>query len=487
MSSREVLAAALVCVVAAAPASAQALKVESATARRIVLRWSGAGSKWIVERKSGAKPYAPVATVAATTYEDDQIGRYGIYQYRVRTDPTAAPSNEVVAGAPPAGVFRIAPTPKGADPDHYGVKSALAFDENGDPAVAFMWRDPNGDNDPQDNQVWFVRWDRAAYAWRKPVPVGTMGALEQDGPLEPIALAFDAASGTAAIAYPVAGQKGVTLAVSKDGGATWQPRPVQTGMSDGAVSTAMAIRDGRITLAANVFDVGPVLVTGDLAGDPASWKAAAAPVVGDHHDGETSVSLAFDHEGHPVVAYFDAPTEDDNFLFVVWRPDTGKAVTAVNTHGVRPDSANVRVAAGPRGLGLMVAANLDEKDDNAGVFYSSSADGATWSQPVKLPIDGPRSSGSPFAVTFDSKGAAAVAFGSPSGGGEGPCGYPEVDRSADGAAWKTCGVGHRLADHFLPLPDTLDAAFAGDDTLYVLFNVTSDESKYGTGVLLLHQ
>ena len=37
------------------------------------------------------------------------------------------------------------------------------LDENGDPAMAYLVIDPNGDGDESDNTLCFVSWNRAAY------------------------------------------------------------------------------------------------------------------------------------------------------------------------------------------------------------------------------------------------------------------------------------------------------------------------------------
>jgi hypothetical protein len=77
-------------------------------------------------------------------------------------------------------------------------------------------------------------------------------------------------------------------------------------------------------------------------------------------------------------------------------------------------------------------------------------------------------------------------FGSNSGTDTLKCNFPALSRSADGARWTTCGLGRSLNDDFAPQPNTVHAAFAGNDKLYVVWH-QAGASKSGQGLLLWHE
>jgi len=58
----------------------------------------------------------------------------------------------------------------------------MELDKNGDPAMAYMVIDPNGDGDESDDTLYFVSWNRGAYAWNKPVAVAVTGLEFSEGP-----------------------------------------------------------------------------------------------------------------------------------------------------------------------------------------------------------------------------------------------------------------------------------------------------------------
>jgi hypothetical protein len=132
----------------------QQLRVKAANARSVQLEWDGAAGPVTVERTNGST-FQKIATAAQANYEDSSIDPFATYRYRVSAGGNS--SNEVIVGPPPAGVLNAAPTPKDTEPPKYGPASAIAFDENGDPVIAFEWVDPNGDRDNSDSDIRFVR------------------------------------------------------------------------------------------------------------------------------------------------------------------------------------------------------------------------------------------------------------------------------------------------------------------------------------------
>jgi len=58
-----------------------------------------------------------------------------------------------------------------------------------------------------------------------------------------------------------------------------------------------------------------------------------------------------------------------------------QALTAVATKK-SADSADLAIAAGGGKIGLLFETPLDEKDEDHGIWYAQSSDGATWSKPA---------------------------------------------------------------------------------------------------------
>lgn len=417
----------------AASAFAAQLSVKNATAHHVALAWTGTAASWTVERKAGEAQWQKVAASPATSYEDSAIDPWATYRYRVRANGEPV-SNEVVVGPPPAGFLKPSPTPNGVDSNKYGVDTAVALDENGDPAIAFMWLDPNGDNDESDDEVRFVRWNRARYAWTEPVKLATVGAIQTQN-VRPLSLAVDGATGMFGVAYPVAAQEGVVmLALSKDGGATWNAQPVSAQIKGGIWSTALAISKARAYMAVNSEGSAVEYLTADLNAKSPTWESKAAPLLpGAKFAPGTNVALVLDRTDSPLLAYILAPQDGDNIRFAVWRPGS-EAALAMDSNNQGVDSPDVSLACGARGFGLLAAAPRDPKQSDFGVWYTASADGQKWSAPVMLPVDGPRSTNRPVSIALDTRGGAAAVYGSNSGGGNTHCGYPVTARSSDGAS-----------------------------------------------------
>ena len=467
--------------VAVSPLVGQQLSVRSATARRVELAWTGSSPSWTVERSAGTPQFETLATAAAGSYTDEKIAPFATYRYRVKSQ-TGAVSNEVVVGPPPAGVSVASRVPSGSDPGKYGANTGLALDENGDPAVAFIWADPNGDNDYSDTALYFVRWNRAAYAWRPAVKVAVTGEIPSQA-VEPASLACDRATGAFALAYPKAGTQGIEVAMSRDAGATWQVTPLAADASGSIASTALAAGNGRWHLALTIDQGGVQYFSGPLAATPSEWKMQPAPAPDKGKIApNVNIALTLDDAGKPAIGYWAAPEDGDNYRLLLWSPDSGRVVQATDSNGHAPDSPNLRVIARAGKTHVLINCARDEKDTDFSIWYTASSGGA-WSAPVKPPIDGPRSTNQPLALAVDSRGRIAAVFASNSGSGGTACGYPVVSTSTDGAHWTTCGLGKRTGGDFEPQPSTINAAYGADDRLNVIWHQTGD-NKYGQGVLL---
>jgi hypothetical protein len=271
--------------------------------------------------------------------------------------------------------------------------------------------------------------------------------------------------------------------MSKDRGATWTPAPLP-GVAGTVYSTGMAVAGGKVHLVVSSSDSGAQYLTGP-AGDLSAWKSTPLPVSsGWKLPVGVNVALTLDTGGKPALAWYEMPEDGEGRHFTFWQPE-GKSVTAMDTKRTT-DGPNLALTAGGGKFALLIRTALEDKDDDHGIWYTQSADGATWSKPSKLPVDGPRSTNPPLDVALDSHGRIVAVFGSNSGSAGTGCNYPALSRSTDGIQWKTCGPGKAEGGTFGAQPATLHSIEAGNDKVYVLWQETT-ENKYKQGVLLWHE
>ena len=89
--------------------------------------------------------------------------------------------------------------------------------------------DPNGDGDESDDTLYFITWNRAAYAWNKPVAVAVTGPVFTEGPVVLISLTRDSGTDAFGLAYTVTtvdGASTMMLAISSDGGVSWKSQSI---------------------------------------------------------------------------------------------------------------------------------------------------------------------------------------------------------------------------------------------------------------------
>lgn len=454
---------------------AQELKVTSATAKAVDLEWTAVAASAVLERSSG-QTFQKLSPAASGKYRDTSIDAFGTYRYRINTSGKF--SNTVTVGPPPSGVSNAAAAPKGIDPAKYGAATAVALDENGDPAVAFEWIDPNGDGDTADTEIRFARWDRASYKWASSVRVAITGPLQDQG-VNPIALGCDRATGMVAMLAAVGDN--LLYATTSDHGATWKTASLPGG--NGTPSAiALMINSGQLYAAINAGS-GAAYVSGPVS-DQSSWKSQPIPAGGGWRlRNSTNIAIAADSSGQAALAFYEDQEDADVHRYAFWRPGTSPTVIIGNASGDLPDIA---LSYGNNRFAAIFAAPFDSNDTDHTVWFSGSADGNSWSKPAKLPIDGPRSTNAPVSIASSSKGALTAAFGANSGSAGAACGAPTVSRSVDGTNWTTCGLGKAAGGDFGPQPATIHVIEAPNDKAYVLWQEPGD-SKYAPGVLVWHE
>jgi hypothetical protein len=452
---------------------AQQLKVTSANAKAVELQWTDAVPQAVLERSSGPA-FQKLASPASADFKDASIDAFGTYQYRLNTNGKF--SNVVKVGPPPAGVSNAAAVPKGGDPPGYAAATAVTLDENGDPAVAFEWIDPNGDGDKSDTEILFARWDRAAYAWTSPVKVAVTGPLEDQG-VNPIALGCDRATGS--LAMLVAVGENLLYGISADHGGTWKNSTLPS--SNGTPrSVSLLLASGNINAAVNA-ESGATYLSGPIS-NSGSWKSQAIPAgTGWKVNNKANLGFAADSAGKFGLAYAEDPQDGDGHRYVFWTPEAAAPNVIVDNAAADSPDISLTYAAGK--FASIFAAALDSKDTDHTVWYSQSTDGNSWSKPVKLPIDGPRSTNPPLSIAISSKGALTAAFGANSGSGSANCNAPTVARSSDGAGWTACGLGKAASADFSPQPANLHVIEAPNDKAYIVWQEQA-QSKYGPGLLV---
>ncbi|MBS1857917.1 MAG: IPT/TIG domain-containing protein [Acidobacteria bacterium] len=464
------------------PIAAQAptnLVVKSATSRRIDLSWSGTASGYAVQRRSLGGTYSNLGTVTASTFSDTAIDAYTTYQYQVVANlagGASSPSNQVTVGPPPSGFTTAAPPPGPAGSQitgNFGYNLSMCLDANGDPAIAYIFFDPNTDTNPSDTRIEFRSWNRAAYKWNDLVRVGGTNGDTTSAFHQTLSMAYDASISTWAIAAETIGpgdSQLLTMFTSTDG-VTWTRRTV----ASGGLRPSLQLAGGNLYLAYVVEQAGLRYVTGKLSADPATWltsnEVAVAGVAIARLD--QTPSLAMDSAGNPGIAYWCDSADGSNTVLMYWRPAGSAApVKIADTKNNQLGDPAVRLVYA--GLNPRVLATIPYNDADFGVvLHSVRSDngGAAWNPPVLIPPDGTSSTGWRFDLAVDSQGRGLAAYSQNSGSGDSVCGNPKVSRTSDFATWKTCDVVNdpKVTGAYNPIPIGLQVVYGGNDKLYMLW------------------
>jgi hypothetical protein len=478
----------------------QALTVVSATNRQVQFKWTPGDSNatgYVIERKllgSEDSTYSTAVSITApatTTGTDGNIDPYTAYVYRVRgtlQGNSSGASNTVTVGPPPYGYNTVVPYPADHDPyfaGQFGQAVRMILDSSGDPALAYVWADPNNVNDFSTSSLNFARWDRAHYQWTSPVKVTAIGDV-QFGSLFPISLAQDASSGTFGIAYQdetgkdSAGQETsrIGVALSSDGGLTW--KTVKAAAEDGAEGyqrPSMAMSGGNLHLAFYHDYDGIRYVTGKETDDPSKWTSTLVPLPGGYTYYTQISSLALDSKGAPAIAFI--VSNDNGPAEAFWHPG-GSTVLIRDDAGMQNDSPDLSLVFFGTQPRVVFAGALDNNyyDDYDHTMWviSSPDNGTTWSNPSNVTSDQGSDLNGPLSLALGSRGQAALAMESNGGNGTAYCGGPKLAMSTDLVTWTTCGLST------VEQPDidggSPNVAYAGNDRLFLGFrqSVVSDTS-----------
>ncbi len=476
---------------AALPVQAQAptgLTVKAATSKRVDLAWSGTAASYSVERRVLGGIYAGIGTASATTFSDTQVDPYTTYQYHVIANAVAgasSPSSEVTVGPPPSGFSTAATAPGPADSyiaQNFAYDISLALDTNGDPALAWVFEDPNGDSDRSDTKVVFRSWSRALYRWNDMTTVTVAGDIATS--FRPsISIGCDPSTGVFAIATEY-GDGSMRVFVSNDTGVTWSQKAAFTNEGSSASGPSIVLAGGNIHLAYTVDSQGIQYVTGKLGSDSSTWIAKSAPQVSGIDLAEASVapSLALDSSGNPGIAWWARDLNSDyNVVLMYWKPAGGSApVKVMDSQNNQSDELAVKLAyfgLNPRVLAFVIRSDADY---GVGLHSTKSDDGGlSWSTPVVIPPDGDSSTDYPFDLAVDSQGRGAAFFGENGSSGNYQCGNPKLSRSDDFVQWTTCAAGPLdVTAGYSVYPAAMAAAFGGNDRLYLFWWDTGGIAMY---------
>ncbi|MEO8373074.1 MAG: IPT/TIG domain-containing protein [Candidatus Solibacter sp.] len=448
------------------------LSVRAASNKKIDLAWSGAGPNYTVQRRTLGGAYGNLATVTTAAYSDTTIDAYTTYQYQVVANLTAgasAPSNQVTAGPPSAGISVLSQAPPDAA-GAYGYDLSMALDPNGDPAFAFIHQDPNTDSDYSDSILYFRSWNRVAYSWNPLVKVATIGDAATYFH-NTLSLACDSSTGAFAIFTEFNQGAGVRLYASTDG-ATWSLKTTYTTAGSGITAPVVALTNGNVFLASNIDSTGIRYVTGQLSANPSTWLSKTSPTVANTYPPppSTTIAIAVDSAGNPGIAYWvDDAVVSYNRVLLYWRPaGSATPVRIMDSQGRQSDGISVRMVYRNLNPRVIAYVQRDDADFGVAVHFAKSDDGGnTWPRVIVIPPDGNSSTDAPFDLAIDSADHGAVGFGQNGGTGNNSCFGPKLATSANLATWKTCGIpGATSTGNFTSYSGAVALAYGGNDKLY---------------------
>ena len=461
------------------------LNVTAATSARVDLSWSGTASSYNVQRRALGGIFATIATVSTTTTADTQVDAYTTYQYQVlAASGSTTPSNTVITGPPPAGYSVAVPSPGAPGSDvsfDFAYDLTATLDGNGDPAMAYIFQDPNRDHDYADTELRFRSWNRAQYKWNSEVKVAAVGDVATT--FHPTSsLAYDKSTKNFVIATEAEpGQ--IRLYMSTNGGTSWTLKTSYNNPDLEYVGPSVALNNGNIYLA--FYESHAIrYYSGLLSGTPSTW----ATKLSNEDARQVAPSLALDNSGNPAIAYWaEDPNGDYNSILYFWRPSAAptKVMDSQNRQSDQAAAKLLFYGANPR---VIVYIQRDDADFGVGLHSATSNNGGTtWSTPVVIPPDGDSSTDYPFDFAIDSQGHGALGFGQNSGSGDTKCGNPKLSRTNDFATWTTCSTGSLDATGaFTVYPGGIATLLGGNDRLYMIWRETYDNPT-GTGLIMFRE
>jgi hypothetical protein len=344
---------------------------------------------------------------------------------------------------PPTGWTVAIPVPADAGTlTHFGVSVSSVGDQFGQPLIAGLIDDPNGDGDRSDTRLIFTRWDGTAKAFSPSQLIEVVGAIDVSAPTRQVSIARDDVTGRIGIAY-VKSDQSIRLAFSDDEGANFSLVTV-TSTAAPYSNPSLALHDGVTHLAY-------------LKGTVLTYATGASSLVEHPVEGTMlglagqPVSLALDSAYQPGIAAFQVRGPGAAAAVAFWRP--GSMPTAIadsNGLDVSPSLLRPSVALTFAGTTPHVAYHLrrtpeTNTDSDPELFYAVATDGTgtSWKTPVAIPrndtgLGAVHSTRWYEAITVDATGNIAIGANFYLHGGVTLCGGPKLARSSDGLTFQTC-------------------------------------------------
>lgn len=302
-------------------------------------------------------------------------------------------------GMDPPNGFSTAVELPDAGGQRFGVSASAVGDQFGQPLIAAVWDDPNGDGARTDTRVFFTRWNGEAKAFEPIKTIEVVGEIDLTPPLRQVSIARDAVTGRIGIAYVKAGA-GIRFAFSDDEGANFSL--VSTGADPGTGDSSypqVALRNGQTMVAAVTSNQRVVYRT--RQGSAGVFTETMAPMPGGLAVSLGPISLALDGDGAPGLAYFSAGASLKATL-AFWRPGAAAATAVTDSDQadvLRPVERQPSVSLAFAGTTPRLAFHLLRAEpvlngmmtDQAPELWTSiatDATGTTWSAPVGVPRTG---------------------------------------------------------------------------------------------------
>lgn len=412
---------------------------------------------------------------------------------KIKPTPTTGDED---AGAPvvDAGRARGEDPPKGwstpielpagaAATTKLGVSLAAIPDQFGQPVVAGVYDDPNGDGDRHDTRVFFTRWNGTDKAFQAQVQVEVVGEVDLSGPNRQVSLARDEVTGQLAIAY-VKGADTIRLATSDDEGANFTLATVATASTGTASNPSVAVKGGVVHVA---WVDGTTVQYGKRAAGANAFTVMPAPYpAGTSRTVRSGLALGLDSPGNPGLAFFAWPAADDTPSLAFWRPPAFSSTViassgTVTATAAQPDrSPSVSLAFSgelPRvAFHLRMVEPLATLDNTTELSYAAATDagGVTWGTPVGIPRNGDATKFNSTrwyqALVVEASGKVSVAANyAVNGTTGGLCGGPKLARSDNGTLFQTCspagsvyGFAGEYVNAWAHSPGKLTLLFAWD-------------------------
>jgi hypothetical protein len=381
--------------------------------------------------------------------------------------------------------------------------TAMVLDDAGDPQIAFIAEDPNGDGNQSEDALYFVAYDDATCTWKTPVMVDTVGDVDSTRDRE-VTIARDASTGQLAIGYQVVGRLSeystqVMLAQSGNGGSAWTSEEIASDeanmyTNDTSVDRAtVAMRNGKTFFAyfessilagseSNDSDADGFYLLSRTGTSGAFSGGIVPPVAGATLPGAESIppGLAIDDAGNAGFLYYAHTDDTTGNLRVCYYASTQPSAVAVfDSEGMQNDSPDLVLAF--EGNKPRIAATLMRgATDATAVWFSASDDGVTWGAPVQIPRDGGDGMGSDLSLALDGTGNPSVALRLGSTSGSSTCGRPKLATGVGLTSFTTCGPALNdpiYGDGFVG--DNVQLAFAPSGKRVMAFAASSDDTIKG--------